>query len=42
MSRSEPEPHPVELGEGEFSFDVVLPPLSVAAVAFQFAAPDRG
>jgi xylan 1,4-beta-xylosidase len=42
VSRSEPEPHPVELGAGELSFDVVLPPLSVAAVAFQFAVPVRG
>jgi xylan 1,4-beta-xylosidase len=42
VSRCEPEPHPFNFQDGALHFDVTLPPLSVAAVTFQFAARDRG
>jgi xylan 1,4-beta-xylosidase len=41
-SRCDPEPHPFDFRDGALAFDVTLPPLSVAAVTFQFAACDRG
>jgi xylan 1,4-beta-xylosidase len=37
-SRCEPEPHPFDFRDGVLGFDVTLPPLSVAAVTFRFAA----
>jgi len=42
VSRCEPESHPFDFRNGELDFDVALPPLSVAAVTFQFAVRDRG
>ena len=41
-SRCEPKPHPFDFLNGALAFDVTLPPLSVAAITFQFAARDRG
>jgi xylan 1,4-beta-xylosidase len=41
VSRCEPEPHSFDFREGALGFDVTLPPLSVAAVTFNFAS-DRG
>ncbi len=38
----EPEPHPFELRDGALGFEVILPPLSVAAVTFRFAARGHG
>jgi xylan 1,4-beta-xylosidase len=42
VSRCEPEPHPFDLRDGTIAFEVVLPPLSVAAITFGFAARARG
>jgi xylan 1,4-beta-xylosidase len=42
VSRCEPEPHPFDFKDGALDFNVTLPPLSVAAVTFQFAVRDRG
>jgi len=42
VSRCEPEPHPFDFRDGALGADVVMPPLSVAAVTFRFAAPDSG
>jgi hypothetical protein len=42
VSRCEPEPHPFDFRDGALGFDVTLPPLSVAAVTFRFAARDSG
>lgn len=42
VSRCEPEPHPFDFQDGKLCFDVTLPPLSVAAITFQFAAGDGG
>jgi xylan 1,4-beta-xylosidase len=39
-SRCESEPHPYDLRDGALGFEVTLPPLSVAAVTFRFAARD--
>ena len=36
-SRCEPEPHAIETEDGAVRLDVVLPPLSVAAVSFDYA-----
>ena len=41
-SRCDPEPHPFDFRDGALAFEVSLPPLSVAAVTFQFAGRDRG
>jgi xylan 1,4-beta-xylosidase len=41
-SRCAPEPQPFNFRDGALGFDVILPPLSVAAVTFRFAARDRG
>jgi len=41
VSRCVPEPHPFNFQDGVLDFDVTLPPLSVAAVTFRFAAGDR-
>ena len=38
VSRCDPEPHPFDFRDGALDFDVTLPPLSVAAVTFRFAA----
>ena len=38
VSRCEPEPHPFDFRDHALSFDLALPPLSVAAVTFRFAA----
>lgn len=40
VSRCEPEPQPFDFQSGMLSVDVVLPPLSVAAVIFRFPAGD--
>ena len=40
ISRCEPEPQPFDFRNGALSVDVTMPPLSVAAVTFRFAAPD--
>ena len=42
VSRCEPEPHPFDFRDGALGFDVILPPLSVAAVTFRFAERDSG
>lgn len=41
-SRCEPEPQPFDFRDGVLAFDVILPPLSVAAVTFRFAEGGRG
>jgi xylan 1,4-beta-xylosidase len=41
-SRCDPEPQAFEFHDRELDFSVVLPPLSVAAVTFHFAALDGG
>jgi xylan 1,4-beta-xylosidase len=40
VSRCEPEPFPFEFRDGTLAFDITLPPLSVAAVTFEFASRD--
>jgi xylan 1,4-beta-xylosidase len=40
VSRCEPEPHPFDFRGEDLSFDVILPPLSVASVTFEF--PEGG
>src|SRR5665811_871847 len=42
VSRCESEPHPFDFRGGTLSFEVTLPPLSVAAITFRFAVDDRG
>jgi len=42
VSRCESEPHPFDFQDGVLGFEVDLPPLSVAAITFRFAGPDRG
>ncbi len=42
VSRCEPEPQPFDFRDGVLSFDVILPPLSVATVTFRFAECGRG
>ena len=42
VSRCDPEPHPFAFQDGILGFEITMPPLSVAAVTFRFAAPDRG
>jgi xylan 1,4-beta-xylosidase len=42
VSRSETGPQPFEFRDGAIDFDVVLPPLSVASITFQAAAPNHG
>ena len=42
VSRCEPESHAFEFADGALGFEVTLPPLSVAAVTFEFAARDGG
>ena len=42
VSRCEPEPHAFAFEDGAVGFEVTLPPLSVAAVTFEFAARDGG
>ncbi len=41
-SRCQPEPHPFEFRDDALVVEAILPPLSVAAVTFGFAARDRG
>jgi xylan 1,4-beta-xylosidase len=41
-SRCESQSHPFDFGDCTLSFNVILPPLSVAAVTFRFAASERG
>jgi xylan 1,4-beta-xylosidase len=40
ISRCEPEPQSFDFRNGALGVDVTMPPLSVAAVTFRFAAPD--
>jgi xylan 1,4-beta-xylosidase len=42
VSRCEPESHAFAFEDGAVGFEVTLPPLSVAAVTFEFAARDGG
>lgn len=42
VSRCELEPHPFAFLGRTLGFDVILPPLSVAAVTFRFAESDHG
>jgi len=42
VSRCEAEPHPFDFRDRSLAFDVILQPLSVAAVTFRFAAPIHG
>ena len=42
VSRCEAEPLPFNFRDGALGFDVVLPPLSVAAATFRFLARDHG
>jgi xylan 1,4-beta-xylosidase len=42
VSRSESEPFPFDFRDSALGFDVTLPPRSVAAVTFRFAAHDHG
>jgi xylan 1,4-beta-xylosidase len=41
-SLCQPEPHPFDFQDGMLAFDVAMPPLSVAAVTFQFGSHERG
>jgi xylan 1,4-beta-xylosidase len=38
VSESESQPHPFDFRNGDLAFEVTLPPLSVAALTFEFAA----
>ena len=42
VSRCEPEPKPFDFRDAALGFDVISPPLLVAAVTFRFAERDRG
>jgi xylan 1,4-beta-xylosidase len=42
VSRCEPEPQAFEFEAGSLGFEIVLPPLSVAAVTFELTARDGG
>jgi xylan 1,4-beta-xylosidase len=42
VSRCEAEPHPFDFRDGSLVFDLILPPLSVAAVTFRFVARIHG
>ena len=42
VSHCESEPHQCDFKDGALDFKVALPPLSVTAITFRFAGPDRG